>query len=927
MFGTPCNATLSRVVGDELVPLTSTSLVLNAATSSATSPLVIVISDGNQEEIERFRFIPAKDVLIGSSPGLSFETWCHFQSISKTGRSSLAACSQDEISGILLIQDHFYTIRVVGERVLIVPKEGDTCEFNRRSKRAIRAQNGLPDYYKPYLGWNTRYLELALFADKSMYDHYKDKTSDRLKTIAVHVNSLYSPLKIDVKLIYQEIWTDENKIKLEENGDKTLELFSAYRKLVLSEKPNDNAHLLTRIKFEEGVVGKAYKGTMCALDYSAGVDVDHQDNAALVAATVAHEMGHNFGMGHDPIDEPDVCKCKNEHCLMHPTAGWDYPAYWSDCSLKQLENALNRGVDFCLRNEPGTTVTDENRCGNGVVDPGEQCDCGAEVCPYDCCDGKTCKLREGAECGAGSCCDLATCKRKSRATVCRRAIDVCDLPEYCNGETDECPANFFVQDGAFCPGYADAYCYNGQCGSRDLECEKIWGSASKSGPDLCYEANMHGTYQGNCGTYTYSNYSKCPREDVKCGRLQCLTPAEKPLLGETFSHSYHTVYDPSLRQQFQCRMVESQLRDNNKQPGLVNDGAICAKDKICLSKKCTTLKAIRSTITDCQKNCFHRGVCNNVGNCHCADGYGGTACDIPGYGGSVNSNPATDSRGLSTVILAGGILSLFILIFIGFTIYFHRKKQIWLPSICWEWTKDKLNLRGVLVPIRKAPPPPGGHKQMKRQSKNQLGLGEHHVVTYRTADNSVPIFHNPSPPTLVTGSNRNAFPDQHHVGMGFPAQLAQDDNKLTGPVFSAQSAATVSRSGSLLRPNQPPPIVPGRPRESTINALYEEHANELGIKKEPKEHEYVMPPDGQPPPPIPKNQPKVGSKLERSESLNRPNKAPPPPPAHEKPKLSQKPKLPTKSLVSGRPIVEGDEDDSSQSQVISVKDIKARFEK
>lgn len=59
----------------------------------------------------------------------------------------------------------------------------------------------------------------------------------------------------------------------------------------------------------------------------------------------------------------------------------------------------------CLRNVPRKRH-DSNSCGDGVVDDGEQCDCGpAEFCDNPCCVADTCRLATNASCASGACCD------------------------------------------------------------------------------------------------------------------------------------------------------------------------------------------------------------------------------------------------------------------------------------------------------------------------------------------------------------------------------------------------------------------------------------------------------------------------------------------------------------------------------------------
>ena len=60
------------------------------------------------------------------------------------------------------------------------------------------------------------------------------------------------------------------------------------------------------------------------------------------------------------------------------------------------------------------------RCGDGVLDPGEQCDDG-NVLDGDCCS--------------------STCQFEPATTICRPAAGACDVAEFCTGSSSSCPAD------------------------------------------------------------------------------------------------------------------------------------------------------------------------------------------------------------------------------------------------------------------------------------------------------------------------------------------------------------------------------------------------------------------------------------------------------------------------------------------------------
>ena len=69
----------------------------------------------------------------------------------------------------------------------------------------------------------------------------------------------------------------------------------------------------------------------------------------------------------------------------------------------------------------------QSTCGNGKVEPGEQC----ENQGTGCCTNR-CVLREGAECNYGPCC-TKDCKLKPAGTICNAAEkgDTCDQVSVC----------------------------------------------------------------------------------------------------------------------------------------------------------------------------------------------------------------------------------------------------------------------------------------------------------------------------------------------------------------------------------------------------------------------------------------------------------------------------------------------------------------
>ena len=78
-------------------------------------------------------------------------------------------------------------------------------------------------------------------------------------------------------------------------------------------------------------------------------------------------------------------------------------------------------------------------------------------------------MADSAQCTKGECC-TSTCQFKAAGTTCRSSSGQCDIEEYCSGESSECPADVYLQDGTSCNNN-QAYCFSGECQTYNKQCQ------------------------------------------------------------------------------------------------------------------------------------------------------------------------------------------------------------------------------------------------------------------------------------------------------------------------------------------------------------------------------------------------------------------------------------------------------------------------
>ncbi|XP_018552431.1 disintegrin and metalloproteinase domain-containing protein 12 isoform X2 [Lates calcarifer] len=531
--------------------------------------------------------------------------------------------------------------------------------------------------HKRHAQKTTKYVELIIVADNREFQKQGkdvDKVKQRLAEIANYVDKFYRALNIRVALVGLEVWSDSDKCPITQDPFTTLHEFLDWRKVkLLPQKPHDNAQLISGVYFQGTTIGMAPIMSMCTVEQSGGIVMDHSENPLGAAVTLAHELGHNFGMNHDTPERGCGCRMTVDRggCIMTPSTGYPFPTVFSTCSKKDLAASLEKGVGMCLYNMPEVKVLyGGQKCGNGYVEEGEECDCGElEECMNPCCNATTCTLKGDAVCAHGQCCE--DCRLKPAGTLCRESSNSCDLPEFCTGANPHCPANVYLHDGHACHN-VEGYCYNGICQTHEQQCITLWGPGAKPAPGICFErVNSAGDPYGNCGKDSKGSFAKCDARDAKCGKIQCQGGANRPVIG-TNAVSIETNIPLQEGGRILCRGTHVYLGDDMPDPGLVLAGTKCGDGMVCLNRQCQNVSVFG--VHECSGKCNGRGVCNNKKNCHCEAHWAPPFCEKGGFGGSVDSGPmrlAADS-----VVITVAILVTLVSLLVATVIIFLKRKTL-----------------------------------------------------------------------------------------------------------------------------------------------------------------------------------------------------------------------------------------------------------
>ncbi|XP_013975560.1 A disintegrin and metallopeptidase domain 3-like isoform X1 [Canis lupus baileyi] len=470
-----------------------------------------------------------------------------------------------------------------------------------------------------------RVLKIQVVMDKALFDYMGSEVAIAAEKV-VHIfgliNTMFSQLNMTIMLTSLELWSDQNKISLSGDANEVLQRFVSWKEQFLFQRSHDMAYLLI-YRDLLNYVGATYHGMACNPKFAAGIALYPQMiTLDAFSVVMAQLLGINLGLTYDDIYN---CYCPGSTCIMNSEAIRSHGVkYFSSCSMDDFKHMVSQPEIQCLQNQKVSEVVYQGRsaaaCGNGILEPPEQCDCGLEgECSHrKCCNPVDCTLIGFAECGSGPCCDRKTCLIAERGRLCRQRTDPCDFPEFCNGTSTSCVPDVKSIDLEPCNNKT-AFCFGGVCQDPDVQCEKLFGKFAKVSTYLCtQEVNFQADIFGNCGN------TGCSFGSILCGKLVCHWTHSEIVPKSSVHDVQYTYLGGHI-----C--LSAHVRNDTTSSAMdltqMSNGTMCGYNKYCFDGLCEDINNYPNRPNcESEKNCSGHGICNDRLNCHCDVGYSPPIC-------------------------------------------------------------------------------------------------------------------------------------------------------------------------------------------------------------------------------------------------------------------------------------------------------------
>ncbi|XP_062357144.1 A disintegrin and metalloproteinase with thrombospondin motifs 7 [Cinclus cinclus] len=363
-----------------------------------------------------------------------------------------------------------------------------------------------------------KWVETLVVADTKMVEFHGSANVEKYVLTVMnmvaglfHHASIGNPINIAiVRLILLE--HEEEDLKISHHADNTLKSFCKWQKSINVKGDSHPLHhdvavLLTRKDICAAMnrpcetLGLSHVAGMCQPHRSCNIN---EDTGLPLAFTVAHELGHSFGIQHDGSSN-DCEPVGKRPFIMSPQLLYDTsPLTWSRCSREYITRFLDRGWGLCLDDPPAREVLDFPLVPPGVL--------------YDV--GHQCRLQYGPY-----------------STFCDDMDSVCSTLWCTVGNTCHSKLDAAV-DGTACG--ESKWCFNGECVPVGYRPEPIdggwsswssWASCSRSCGAGVQSAERHCSHPtpkyggryclGERKRFRICNVRRCPPDEPSFRQLQC----------------------------------------------------------------------------------------------------------------------------------------------------------------------------------------------------------------------------------------------------------------------------------------------------------------------------------------------------------------------------------------------------------------------